>query len=111
MKIRNNYYLVRNGEAFEIDHDNLNRYPYIVDDEAHDAEEQYSDDWHLYETSSSEWCIAYAADRAAAIALADQYDRGEIEHGNVWCEICGHAHGALSAQPVTTGERRTRCVQ
>lgn len=93
----NNYYLVRNGEAAEVNHDDLNRYPYITDDAAHGAEEQYSDDWQLYETSGTEWGIAYATDKAAAVSLADRYDQGEIEHGNVWCELCGHAHGALSA--------------
>lgn len=91
------YYLVRNGAACEIDHYNLNQYPYITDDAAHEAEEQYSEDWDLYETRGTEWCIAYAVDGEAAIALAARYDRGEIEHGNVWCEICGHAHGALSS--------------
>lgn len=92
-----NYYRVQNGEATEIDHDDLNSYPYTTDDAAHEAEEQYSEDWHLYETAGAEWVIAYAATTEEAIALAGEYDEGKIESGNVWCQECGHAHGALSA--------------
>jgi len=56
-----NYYLVRSsGAATVINHDELNSYPFVSDDEAHIVEEEYSEDWQLYESTGTEWCIAHA---------------------------------------------------
>ena len=91
-----NYYLVRRtGEATLMDHDELNSYPFVSDDAAHSEQEQYSEDWQLYESTGTEWCVAYAENEDEARALVGHSDNGLVNVENVWCEICGHPHGAL----------------
>jgi len=92
-----NYYLVRSsGEATVINHDELNSYPFVSDDEAHVEEEEYSEDWQLYESTGTEWCIAYAENEEEASTLVNKSGNGLKNVENVWCEICGHPHEALA---------------
>lgn len=92
-----NYYLVRrNGEATLIDHKDLNSYPFVSDDAAHKEEEEYSEDWQLYETYGTEWCIAFAENEEEAKKMVHNSGDGLITVENVWCEYCGHPHGALT---------------
>lgn len=91
-----NYYLVRrNGEATIIGHDELNSYPFVCDVNAHEEEEKYSPDWQLYETTGTEWCVAYAETAEEAAALVHSSADGLKNVENVWCEICGHHHEVL----------------
>ena len=92
------FYMVREGEVTLIeDCDTLNQYPFMFDEVAHEEEEQYSDNWNLYEEGGRTWIIAYAENEEEALELATQYGDEKIDVGNVWCESCGCAHGALSA--------------
>ena len=92
-----NYYLVRrNGDATLISHEELNSYPFVSDDTAHSEEEEYSEDWQLYETYGTEWCVAYAESPEEAAALVHDSGDGLKTVENVWCEICGRPHDALT---------------
>ena len=92
-----NYYLVRrNGEATLIDHKELNSYPFVCDDAAHQDEEEYSENWQLYESSGTEWCVAYAENEDEAAALVGKSGNGLKNTEGVWCEICGHPHEVLA---------------
>ena len=78
------FYLVNNGEAKEIDRDALHSYPFFTE---RNTDDQYSEDWHLYESSGAEWCIAYARDHQEALNLTDESANGLVARDNVWCEI------------------------
>lgn len=78
------FYLVNNGEATVIDREELHSYPFYTE---RDADDRYSEDWHLYESSGAEWCIAYAKDHEEALNLTDESVNGLVARDNVWCEI------------------------
>jgi len=96
-----NYYLVRkNGEATLLSHEELNSYPFVCDDIAHSEEENYSPDWQLYETTGTEWCVAYAESAEEAAALVGKSGNGLKNVENVWCELCGRHHDVLKESQV-----------
>ena len=78
------FYLVNNGKAQVIDHDELHSYPFYAE-QVEDG--SYSEDWHLYESAGAEWCIAYARDHKEALDLTGESVNGLVARDNVWCEI------------------------
>ena len=82
-----NFYLVHNGEAKAIDHQELNAYPFVSDHGNADETERYSENWHVYDSSGTEWCVAYAETDQEAIALTGDSSNGLVARDNVWCEI------------------------
>ncbi|MDD2466293.1 MAG: hypothetical protein PHI97_20015 [Desulfobulbus sp.] len=80
------FYVVHNGEARTVDNETLNNYPFVsVVPEG--ESERYSEDWHLYNSAGTEWCVAYAEDDREAVDLTHASSNGLVARENVWCEI------------------------
>ena len=74
-----NYYVVKDGEVEEVnlcEGINLKKIGVDIDDK--------------------DWVVVYAAGTAEALEIADAYDREEVGYTNIWCQACGHAHGAVT---------------
>ena len=60
------FYVVHNGEAKVVDTKTLNSYPF-VSEAAKEPSDTFSQDWHEYNASSTQWCVAYAEDGREAV--------------------------------------------
>ncbi len=80
------FYVVHNGEAKAVDEKTLNSYPF-VSAASNNENERYSEDWHLYNTAGTEWCVAYAENDKEAVDLTGKSSNGLGARENVWCEI------------------------
>lgn len=79
------FFVVNNGAAEVVDPQSLNAYPFVSDAPKDGVE--YSEDWHLYESSGTQWCVAYAENDREALDLTEGSSHGLVKRDNVWCEI------------------------
>lgn len=80
------FYVVHNNEAQGVDKKTLNSYPFVSAAPV-DESESYSEDWHLYESSGTEWCVAYAENDREAVEFTRESSHGLVSRENVWCDI------------------------
>jgi hypothetical protein len=94
MMTKRNWYLVAEGEAYLLDHDQavvLQDAP--EDDDA--ADELYHRITGSQRYSTNEWVVTLAADEDQALVLAILYDYDEASLDNVACLGCGETHTTL----------------
>lgn len=81
------YFLVSNGAATAIECEELNGYPFVAAYHPQNESETFSEDWHLYESTGTEWCVAYAESDAEAVTMADAGHHGLTAKNDLWCAI------------------------
>ena len=79
------FFVVNNGEARPVDPKSLNSYPFVS--AAPRDEVDHSEDWYSFESSGTQWCVAYAEDDREAVDLTEGSSHGLVKRDNVWCEI------------------------
>jgi len=79
------FFVVHNGEARSVDSQTLNAYPFVS--AAPKDEIAHSEDWHSFESSGTQWCVAYAENGSEALDLTQGSSHGLVKRDNVWCEI------------------------
>ena len=79
------FFVVNNGEAQSVDATTLSSYPFVS--AAPKDEVDHSEDWHLFESSGTQWCVAYAENDREALDLTEGSSHGLVKRDNVWCEI------------------------
>jgi hypothetical protein len=82
-----NFYLVHNDEAIAIKSHELNVYPFTAEHASDDTSDRFSEDWHAYDSTGTQWCVAYAENDQDAVALTRASHHGLVARENVWCEI------------------------
>lgn len=80
------FYVVHNDEAKVVDNETLNNYPFVSAGSG-DESDRYSEDWHLYDGTGTQWCVAYAENEGEAVDLTRGSSHGLVARENVWCEI------------------------
>lgn len=79
------FFIIYDGEVEAVEPETLNAYPFVSD--GPQDEVAYSEDWHFFESSGTQWCVAYAENDREALDLTESSSHGLVKRDNVWCEI------------------------